>query len=285
MKCPACAAPIDASVEICSSCQGQVAVIEARGSQRASGAEHNVQSTSWLGRLALEGGACLVLLALLVALMLPAISQSPEAARRKQCRSNLSRIAQAMRNYHDTYGSFPPAVTYSADGKPMHSWRVLLLPFLGEEGLSARYNRNEPWDSPANSQLLSQMPKVYACPSAPPSVGETHYAVPVGPQAMFPFDRAVAIREVTDEISHTILVLETLGSNLNWMAPLDVPVGTGTSEAPPGSFSSRHTGGFHVALADGSVRFVRDGDFPAQKLDSLVTRDGGEVIDLPDYWR
>jgi hypothetical protein len=33
------------------------------------------------------------------------------------------------------------------------------------------------------------------------------------------------------------------------------------------------------------VRFVRDGDFPAQKLDSLVTRDGGEVIDLPDYWR
>ena len=71
MKCPACAAPIDASVEICSSCQGQVAVIEARGSQRASGAEHNVQSTSWFGRLALEGGACLVLLALLVALLMP----------------------------------------------------------------------------------------------------------------------------------------------------------------------------------------------------------------------
>jgi prepilin-type processing-associated H-X9-DG protein len=190
-----------------------------------------------------------------------------------------------MRNYHDTYGSFPPAVTYSADGKPMHSWRVLLLPFLGEGGLSARYNRNEPWNSPANSQLLSQMPKVYACPSAAAGAGVTNYVVPVGPQTMFPLDRAVAIREVTDEISHTILVLETLGSNLNWMAPLDVPVGTGTSEAPPGSFSSRHTGGFHVALADGSVRFVRDGDFPAQKLDSLVTRDGGEVIDLPDYWR
>jgi prepilin-type processing-associated H-X9-DG protein len=133
--------------------------------------------------------------------------------------------------------------------------------------------------------LLSQMPKVYACPSAAAGAGVTNYVVPVGPQTMFPLDRAVAIREVTDEISHTILVLETLGSNLNWMAPLDVPVGTGTSEAPPGSFSSRHTGGFHVALADGSVRFVRDGDFPAQKLDSLVTRDGGEVIDLPDYWR
>jgi prepilin-type processing-associated H-X9-DG protein len=284
MKCPACAAAIDGSEEICPSCQGQVGVIEARGSQRASGAEHNVQSMSWLGRLALEGGACLALLALLVALLMPK-GGPREAAWRKQCRSNLSRIAQAMRNYHDTYGSFPPAVTYSADGKPMHSWRVLLLPFLGEGGLSARYNRNEPWNSPANSQLLSQMPKVYACPSAPPSVGETHYAVPVGPQTMFPLDRAVAIREVTDEISHTILVLETLGSNLNWMAPLDVPVGSGTSEAPPGSFSSRHTGGFHVALADGSVRVVMHSEFPPQKLDSLLTRDGGEVIDLPDHWR
>ncbi|MFN9269072.1 MAG: H-X9-DG-CTERM domain-containing protein, partial [Planctomycetaceae bacterium] len=45
------------------------------------------------------------------------------------------------------------------------------------------------------------------------------------------------------------------------------------------------TGGFHAALADGSVRFVGDDDFSPQELDSLLTRDGGEVIDLPDYWR
>ena len=278
MKCPACAAPIDASVEICSSCQGQVGVIEARGSQRASGAEHNVQSTSWLVRLALDGGACLVLLALLIALMLPAISQSPEAARRKQCRSNLSRIAQAMRNYHDTYGSFPPAVTYSADGKPMHSWRVLLLPFLGEGGLSARYNRNEPWDSPANSQLLSRMPKVYACPSSPPELGVTHYAVPVGPRTMFPPERGVAAREITDGTSATLMVIETFGTSLNWMAPVDMTVSAGVPGAQPVAFSSLHTGGFHVSLADGSVRYLSYDVATPQVLDAMLSRDGGEAV-------
>ena len=277
MKCPACAAAIDGSEEICPSCQGQVGVIEARGSQRASGAEHNVQSMSWLGRLALEGGACLALLALLVALLMPK-GGPREAAWRKQCRSNLSRIAQAMRNYHDTYGSFPPAVTYSADGKPMHSWRVLLLPFLGEEGLSARYNRNEPWDSPANSQLLSRMPKVYGCPSSPPELGVTHYAVPVGPRTMFPPERGVAVREITDGTSNTIMVLETHGSNLNWMAPVDMTVSAGVPGAQPAVFSSLHTGGFHVSLADGAVRYLSYDVATPQMLDAMLSRDGGEIV-------
>jgi hypothetical protein len=277
MKCPACAAPIDASVEICSSCQGQVAVSEARGSQRASGAEHNVQSMSWLGRLALEGGACLALLALLVALLMPK-GGPREAAWRKQCRSNLSRIAQAMRNYHDTYGSFPPAVTYSADGKPMHSWRVLLLPFLNERPLYSQYNMNEPWNSHWNSQLLSRMPKVYACPSAPPGTGETHYAVPVGAKTMFPPERAVSIREIIDGTSNTIMVLESHGSNLNWMAPVDMTVSAGVPGAQPAVFSSLHTGGFHVSLADGAVRYLSYDVATPQMLDAMLSRDGGEIV-------
>ncbi|MFM8217394.1 MAG: DUF1559 domain-containing protein, partial [Planctomycetaceae bacterium] len=133
--------------------------------------------------------------------------------------------------------------------------------------------------------LLSQMPKVYACPSAPQSMGETHYAVPVGAKTMFPPERGVSVREITDGTSNTIMVLETCGSKFQWMAPRDVTVNSVIPHGPPGLLSSRHTGVFHAALADGSVRVVSHSDFPPEKLDSLLTRDGGEVVDLPDYWR
>jgi len=136
---------------------------------------------------------------------------------------------------------------------------------------------NEPWNSPANSQLLSRMPKVYGCPSSPPELGVTHYAVPVGPRTMFPPERGVAVREITDGTSNTIMVLETHGSNLNWMAPVDVTVGVGMPEAQPVSFSSNHLGGIHIALADGSVRFLSS-KVPSETLDRLLMPDDGRVV-------
>jgi prepilin-type N-terminal cleavage/methylation domain-containing protein len=219
----------------------------------------------------------IAIIGILVSLLLPAVQQAREAARRTQCKNNLKQIAMAMHIYHDTYGSFPPAVTYSADGKPMHSWRVLLLPFLNERPLYSQYNMNEPWNSHWNSQLLSRMPKVYACPSAPPGTGETHYAVPVGAKTMFPPERAVSIREIIDGTSNTIMVLESHGSNLNWMAPVDVTVGVGMPEAQPVSFSSNHLGGIHIALADGSVRFLSS-KVPSETLDRLLMPDDGRVV-------
>jgi hypothetical protein len=190
----------------------------------------------------------------------------------------LKQIALAMHNYHDSYGTFPPAVTYSADGKPMHSWRVLLLPFLDEVALHAQYNMNEPWNSPANSQLLSRMPKVYGCPSSPPELGVTHYAVPVGPRTMFPPERGVAAREITDGTSATLMVIETFGTSLNWMAPVDMTVSAGVPGAQPVAFSSLHTGGFHVSLADGSVRYLSYDVATPQVLDAMLSRDGGEAV-------
>src|SRR5262245_3382414 len=63
-------------------------------------------------------------------LLLPAVSVAREPARRMQCLNNLKQIALALHNYDATYGSLPPAYIADASGKPMHSWRVLILPFL-----------------------------------------------------------------------------------------------------------------------------------------------------------
>ncbi|MFN5298872.1 MAG: DUF1559 domain-containing protein [Planctomycetaceae bacterium] len=277
MKCPACAEKIDDSVEICPYCQTEVEEFAPPAARRRTGVRPK-SGAPWKILLIIFGGAALLMVPCLIALLLPAVQQAREAARRAQCKNNLKQIALAMHNYHDSYGTFPPAVTYSADGKPMHSWRVLLLPFLDEVALHAQYNMNEPWNSPANSQLLSRMPKVYGCPSSPPELGVTHYAVPVGPRTMFPPERGVAAREITDGTSATLMVIETFGTSLNWMAPVDMTVSAGVPGAQPVAFSSLHTGGFHVSLADGSVRYLSYDVATPQVLDAMLSRDGGEAV-------
>src|SRR4051812_3837711 len=54
---------------------------------------------------------------------------SREAPRRTKCKNHLKDIALALHNYHDAYGTFPPAYIADQNGRPMHSWRVLILPY------------------------------------------------------------------------------------------------------------------------------------------------------------
>lgn len=80
-------------------------------------------------------------------------SGAREAARRAQCSNNLKQIAFSLHSYHDRYGCFPPAYIADEEGKPMHSWRVLILPFIEEQALYDRYAFTEPWDGPSNRRL------------------------------------------------------------------------------------------------------------------------------------
>ena len=65
----------------------------------------------------------------------------------------------------------PSLRPYVADatGRPMHSWRVLILPFLEQQSLYEQYDFREPWDGPNNIQLLGNMPDVFSCPSRSPA--------------------------------------------------------------------------------------------------------------------
>ncbi|MEZ6114117.1 MAG: DUF1559 domain-containing protein [Pirellulaceae bacterium] len=88
-------------------------------------------------------------------MLLPAVQTAREAARRSQCSSNLKQIELALHNYHDTFKSFPPAYIADANGRPMHSWRVLILPFMEQRELYDQCRFDEPWDGP-NNQLHSE---------------------------------------------------------------------------------------------------------------------------------
>lgn len=198
-----------------------------------------------------------------------------ESARQAQCTNNLKRIGLAVHNFHSTYNCFPAAAIVDRQGRPLLSWRVAILPYLGSEeaALYARFHLDEPWDSPNNAPLLSQMPSIYLCPShLKPKAGATTYQVVVGRNTLFTGGKPIRLTEVPDGTSNTIMVGEA-STAVPWTKPEELKVGGGVTSF---GFDSEHPGGFNVLMADGSVRFI-DSSIPQGSLSALVTRNGGDV--------
>jgi prepilin-type processing-associated H-X9-DG protein len=224
---------------------------------------------------------------ILIALLLPAVQAAREAARRAQCCNNLKQIGLAMHNYHDTYGSFPPAYIADADGKPMHSWRVLILPFIEQSPLYDQYDFNEPWDGPNNILLADLIPSVYACSSHPLAGSDTCYAMIVGPGTISDGPSATRLQDMIDGTSNTLMIVEAAGSGINWMEPRDLDAGTISFQvndpAETAGIKSDHPGGANVAICDGSVRFVSE-QTPVEMIESMSTIGGQEpAAELPNF--
>jgi len=220
---------------------------------------------------------------LLVALLIPASGSAREAARRSQCTNNLKQIVLGMHNYSDKYGCFPPANTADASGRPLHSWRVLLLPFVEQEGLYRELRLGEPWDSPHNSQVFARGPSVFRCPSDPEPGAWTNYVMIVGPRTLSNGPNSVRPKEIIDGLSNTIAVVETYGLGIRWYEPRDLRVDEMSFKINDSEYfgiASRHPGGANVGFADGSVRFLRDSTDP-RAVEAASTINGGERLPLP----
>jgi hypothetical protein len=206
-----------------------------------------------------------------IALLLPAVHAAREAARRSQSANNLKQIGIALHNYHDTYQQFPPAVVTDANGQPLYSGRVLLLPFMEQKPLYDQWDKSTAWDSPQNLALSQTVLKVFVDPSAPS--GSCHYEFVTGPGAMFEAGSPHTIGAVTDGLSNTIAVVEMRTTSPSWAAPSSIDINQLSAGLP----QTNHPGGGQVLLSDGSVRFISQSIDP-QVLRSLSTRNGGEAI-------
>ncbi len=222
------------------------------------------------------------------------------AAYRQQSTNNLKQILLAIHNYHVTFNAFPPPVVYGPDGKPWHSWRVLILPYLENTQLYNAYNFGEPWDSPANKRLIDQMPSVYRDPIYQnPRSSFTNYAVVVGPNTVFP-DRKLkmsgktlplpshggfGIRELTDGTSNTFAVVPVSPEQkIPWTKPDDIPyekgiLGLGKPDgiAAPYPTGDDKTSIAPIGFADGSVYSVKDSVEP-NVVEKFLTVRGGEIV-------
>ena len=231
--------------------------------------------------------ACAVLMLLcggvLVALLLPGIQFAKPAARRSNCSNNMKQIALAFHNYHDTYGTFPPAYIPDENGKPKHSWRVLILPFLEQANMYAQYDFDEPWDSPANSAITQLVVPTYNCPSSSKADPlETNYMLVTGPNTVFDGSKSPSMAMITDGTSNTILIVEVTGAGVQWAEPTDLDIKQFQAQVNSGvgnAISSEHPGGANVSLCDGSVRFLPD-TIDAQTLQNLINPADGQVVNL-----
>lgn len=211
------------------------------------------------------------------------VSPVVERFARRQCVDNLKTLGLAMHNYHGVHGTFPPAYSSDAQGKPLLSWRVLILKYLDEEELFKEFHLDEPWDAPHNRALIGRMPKVFACPSRRGGAlasGMTIYKTPRGPQTAFPGSFGVNLKNVTDGTSNTIMIVETPADQaVTWTKPddWDVPATLDVK-----AILSRHVGGADATMMDGSVRFFRD-TTTAETLGKLLTPAGGEPIGAGDW--
>jgi hypothetical protein len=205
-----------------------------------------------------------------------------EPSRGARCANNLKEIGLALHNYHSQHGTFPPAARCDADGKPLLSWRVLILPILEQQALYEQFRLNEPWDSPHNKPLADRMPSVFGCPSQrTPSQSLTTYVVVVDPRSIFTGGPSgVPFSSVSDGSSTTLLVVEA-ASPVPWSKPDDLSLGPLDR---PLAVGSKHPGGFYALMADGSVRFISPSGNHAispRDLRAMVTRDGHEAVAVP----
>jgi hypothetical protein len=184
-----------------------------------------------------------------------------------------------MHNYHATYGHLPPRAIFSNDGKPLPSWRVLLLPFLEGDNLYKQFNLEEAWDSPHNQKLLAQMPKLFAGPNVETTEPATVYQAFVGPGAFFEGTNALSFgADFPDGTSNTLMIAEAAKA-VPWTKPEDLPY----HPAKPLPKLGGHTpGGFSAAFCDGSVHVLGQ-NIKELVLRSLITRNGGEVIDPNEF--
>lgn len=224
-------------------------------------------------------------LGIVIAILMSPVQVAHTPASREQCADNIKQIMLALHTYHDAYGSFPPAYVADEDGQAMHSWRVLILPYLGHQELYDQYDFSQPWDGPSNrGLLLSIPPSVFSCP-ADMAAGpyDTSYVLVTGEDSAWPDDHAPNLDEFTDDLEQTIALVEVVDSGIHWMEPRDLPL----SEALQGinaktglAISSRHRGGAFSGRADGSVWFVSE-SLSREQLRAMLTPDGGEVVEMP----
>lgn len=140
---------------------------------------------------------------------------------RTSCSYNVLDIALAMLLYKEKHGTLPPAWTVDENGRPLHSWRVLILPYLGQKELYEKIRLEEPWDSEHNSLFHKTEIAQYRCGymDPPPSPGETPYAIVFGENLAFDgTGKGKRLSELGPKSDKMALVVERK-TTVNWMRP------------------------------------------------------------------
>ena len=190
----------------------------------------------------------IAIIGVLIALLLPAVQQAREAARRMQCSNSLKQLGLALHNYHDTHGRFPQGISpYVGSGNDSNLpiWSVAILPFIEQDAVYEQIKQDTnnfsiQVTAGNNTKVAWQPLAAFACPSdimGPQNTfrgnnGKSNYMASGGTMedvgtagtyvgngefaesnfnGIFAYEVARGMRDVTDGTSNTLMVGERDG--------------------------------------------------------------------------
>lgn len=265
-------------------CGGDIRIPVFGAGNATSSKPSGSKTSGWIAAAAV----CVILVGCLLFAMVrfggQTMSRISTSRERSASMKNLEKIAEALNSYAADFGTYPPQATTDRNGVKQLSWRVLILPYLGEEDLYSEFDIGLPWDHPTNMKAAQDKPQVYHHPNRNAATGylESAYYVITGMGTLFPNTGPLGPDQITDDPAQTILVIE--GSPLVpsglWTEPLDLDyakmqgeLGINPGIEPGGLLDD----GVAFATSDGRGHFVPNSMDPL-KFRSLITARGGERL-------
>ncbi len=244
------------------------------------------------------------IIGILVGLLLPAVQAAREASRKVSCKNNLRQIGIALHAYHDVHRVLPTGcIEWRAWNSPpthrQYAWSAFLLPFIEQQNLHAQIDFRVPFDAAVNAQAAATRVSVYECPTAPEREmirAQTDYGGLFGERmvdrqpddGVFLYDEPIRFRDILDGLSGTLVVSEDVGGpDSEWINGRNVFVQAGGINDPQAwigdnEIRSLHTGGAMLLFGDGHALFMTE-SIDLQVLGALITRAGGEVVDMNQF--
>lgn len=209
----------------------------------------------------------------------PVLDETYFAAKRTEAASNLRQIAIGFHNFHAANNGLPNSVYVSEYGKK-YSWRIAILPYIGEQEIYDQYRFNEEWNSPHNTRVTSRMPDFFRSDMDDTQTTSSSWYMLTGPKGALDTESSWHIQDLSnrDGTSKTIIAVEAK-QNIHWAHPVDIAL---APEDKIPSFGGYHKGGFNAMFADASIQFVDENTSP-EVVWKLFTADGGESIQSSEY--
>ena len=228
----------------------------------------------------------LFLIVLVFGLLVPAVQQAREAARRSAAKNNLKQVGLAAHNYADVHRCFPSGGVIREDGTATQGWMTMYLPYLDASPDYSQLSLDEPWLSAANRSVIETVRPQYLNPEVRSNYtstgfGLTHY---LGNPHLYYRNSSVTFDQMERGTTYTWVTGDVAGEFQPWAYPFNWrPLGTQLC-AESGSFGCPNWEGGHLLFADGKVFFFSDETSPEilKQLAAAPPVPAQEQMAIPD---
>jgi hypothetical protein len=157
-------------------------------------------------------------------ILLPAIG-SYDVPPHHRCGNSVRQMRVALDYYAKNHsGQYPSASIAGPDGRPWHSWRTQLLPYLGEQAFYDSYSWLEPWNGPNNRRLAQYWPKPICCSLEHKPPHTSTFVLVTGPGSAWGDGPPPTLSQLEKLPELTILMLEVKNTGIHWMEPRDLTI-------------------------------------------------------------